>query len=177
MCVGACVNVCGRVSKYMFVIMNLAGWSALFVLAQADPGDGNDPRTKAAVRAGLPTGKANPGQPAGRLAQEMRAQHKHTLSEACRARKQSMGGYLFLDQLQRQLQLRLQLKRKIASRTPSLAVHMRNSNHGITRRQQPEHSAQPMERTGRPSAISSLASRQTCQVDEKWNGSHRVAVT
>jgi hypothetical protein len=45
-----------------------SGCGALLVLGQAGPGDKSGPRTKAAMRAGLPTGKLHAEQPAGRPA-------------------------------------------------------------------------------------------------------------
>jgi type IV secretory pathway TrbL component len=57
---GGCVQVHVRHDE--------SGCGALLVLGQAGPGDKSDPRTKAAMRAGLPTGNLHAEQPAGRPA-------------------------------------------------------------------------------------------------------------
>jgi hypothetical protein len=165
---GGCVQVHVRHDE--------SGCGALLVLGQAGPGDKSDPRTKATMRAGLPTGNLHAEQPAGRPAASpgdpgTRADGEH--------------GFIYLFN---------RLPTRIASRTPSFAFHMRNSRNrdmagqqpgaarssqkepggaGAARRPQPEHSAQPTVRTRRPPGAGSQGKR----VREAWNGWHRVAVT
>jgi hypothetical protein len=162
---GGCVQVHVRHDE--------SGCGALLVLGQAGPGDKSGPRTKAAMRAGLPTGKLHAEQPAGRPAAS---------GQPRRSGHQGGRGSMDLFNCSTALPPGSRHARQASPftcETAAIATWPASSLEppGAARRSQ-EEPEQPggRSRSTRPSPQCAPVA-QGKRVREAWNGWHRVAVT